>query len=80
MFDEIIISKFTFQSGDIQILSPSPKITEYPAFTFQSGDIQILYSRQENFKIMYLHSNLVIFKFGRCPIEEKVNPIYIPIW
>ena|GEM_PF-5329285 len=37
------ISKFTFQSGDIQISSFTDSALSINIFTFQSGDIQIGY-------------------------------------
>ena len=58
----MITLKFTFQSGDIQMLLIVLIVADYITFTFQSGDIQIfdgviLQNIQKN-----LHSNLVIFK------------------
>ena len=38
---ELAQTKFTFQSGDIQIQVKSEEEKNYGIFTFQSGDIQI---------------------------------------
>ena len=54
--------KFTFQSGDIQILLTSVQSSYHKGFTFQSGDIQILFRKIWGLYFPYLHSNLVIFK------------------
>ena len=39
-------SIFTFQSGDIQIVTLPPSIKANTSFTFQSGDIQILKNQE----------------------------------
>ena len=42
-------------------------------FTFQSGDIQIKLLYNGYATISYLHSNLVIFKYGQGKIKGNIN-------
>ena len=78
----LFLKKFTFQSGDIQILERMlARRNLEPKFTFQSGDIQI--GKDKKFEELY---DLFTFQsgdiqiLGLCQKYIMTLFIYIPIW
>ena len=53
---QVLMIRFTFQSGDIQIRIQVEQLAHSRVFTFQSGDIQIveLFAKQHTTEVIYI--------------------------
>ena len=100
---EEIDKKFTFQSGDIQMISHNPYLLSKQNLHSNLVIFKLISNRVRSFLIIiiyipiwwysnkvwsnksytysiYLHSNLVIFKWKLILDNIRMHQIYIPIW
>ena len=64
-----------FKLKSVKIPKSSPLV-----FTFQYGSIQILKAEVPIPSLLYLHSNMVLFKWTSSKMQNSCKYIYIPIW